>query len=164
MRLLVFTYNIETTPALQVRYNLLLIIHNMIICLCVFKPFSIIPKANLCNCRETDVHMITLIDLNVPLAKSKEKMEELCTLMQFVNDLNPTRHVGVVELPETAKKTSKRGLCDEEADLQQTLWGLRQVCDARWIVPFDIHPSADAQTARRSELLKPHCQSLHFTI
>lgn len=95
--------------------------------------------------------MISLIDLNVPLAKSKEKSEELCSLMQFCNDLNPARHIGIVELPDTPKKSSKRGLADEEADLQQTLWGLRQSCDVRWVMPFDIHPSADAQTSRRSE-------------
>ena len=97
------------------------------------------------------MHMVTFIDLNVPLAKSKEKQEELCGLMQFNNDLNPSKHAGIIELPETAKKSSKRGLADEEADLQQTLWGLRQVCDSRWVLPFDIHPSADAQSARRSK-------------
>ena len=87
--------------------------------------------------------------MNVPLAKSKEKVEELCALVQFTNDLNPGRHVGIIELPEQAKKSSKRGLADEESDLQQVLWGLRQLCDSRWVLPFDVHPSADAQSARR---------------
>ncbi|CAK9095526.1 Uncharacterized protein SCF082_LOCUS44871, partial [Durusdinium trenchii] len=102
-----------------------------------------------CNCKESDVHILTFVDLNVPLAKSKERMEELCTLVQFANDLQPTRNVGVIEVPEAPKKTSKRGLADEESDLQQTLWGLRQACDNRWFVPFEIQASADAQTARR---------------
>lgn len=112
----------------------------------------ILPEASACNCRESDIHMVTVVDLNVPLAKSKEKMEELCQLLQFTNDLAPSRHIGVIELPETAKKSSKRGLADEESDLQQTLWGLRQTCDTRWILPFDVHPSADAQTSRRRGL------------
>ena len=51
--------------------------------------------------------MVTVVDLNVPLAKSKEKMEELCQLLQFTNDLAPSRHIGVIELPETAKKVPK---------------------------------------------------------
>ena len=79
-------------------------------------------------------------------------MEELCTLVQFANDRQPTRNVGVIEVPEAPKKTSKRGLADEESDLQQTLWGLRQACDNRWFVPFEIQASADAQTARRRKL------------
>lgn len=76
-------------------------------------------------------------------------MQELCQTMQFCNDLAPTRSVALVELPEVAKKSSKRGLCDEESDLQSCLWSLRQSCDARWVCTFDVHPAADAQTNRR---------------
>lgn len=74
---------------------------------CLIPP--ILPEASACNCRESDIHMVTVVDLNVPLAKSKEKMEELCQLLQFTNDLAPSRHIGVIELPETAaKKFQKR--------------------------------------------------------
>ena len=96
------------------------------------------------------MHIITVADLNVPLAKSKERLAEICRLMQFANDINGTKHCGVVELPEIAKKSSKRGLADEEGDLQQMLWSLRQTCDARWILPFDVHPQADNQSLRRT--------------
>ncbi|CAK9075739.1 unnamed protein product [Durusdinium trenchii] len=101
------------------------------------------------GCSELDVYYITVVDLNVPGAKSSERVQELCSCLQFSNDLCPQRHVGLVELPEYAKKASKRGLADEEQELQNTLWSLRQTCDSRWICPFDIHPSADAQTNRR---------------
>ena len=90
-------------------------------------------------------------DLNVPGAKSSEALNDLCSVIQFCNDLAPTRTVCLLELPEVAKKSSKRGLADEEAEVQTNLWSLRQSCDARWICPFHIHPSADAQTNRRQD-------------
>lgn len=117
-----------------------------------FSPDKIVVrrgKAQSAGCSELDVYYITVVDLNVPGAKSSERVQELCSCLQFSNDLCPQRHVGLVELPEYAKKASKRGLADEEQELQNTLWSLRQTCDSRWICPFDIHPSADAQTNRR---------------
>ena len=89
------------------------------------------------------------MDLNVPGAKSTESLQELCSCLQFLNDLAPTRTVGLVELPEIPKKSSKRGLCDEENELQTVLWSLRQSCDSRWMCPFNIHQSADAHSNRR---------------
>lgn len=114
--------------------------------------FSFSPEAQDVTCKEQDVHVITIADLNVPLAKSKQRMEEICRLMQFCNDVNGLRHCGVIELPEVAKSTSKRGLADEERELEEELWGLRQACDSRWILPFDVMPQAEHQTNRRTAL------------
>ena len=97
----------------------------------------------------SEVFLITLIDLNVPYANSKERMEELMTACAFINDVNPTKHVGVVELPDVAKKSSRRGLADEESDVQNCLWGLKQSCDSRWIMPLEIQAQADGHSARR---------------
>ena len=111
---------------------------------------SLRSEAQDATCKEQDIHVITIADLNVPLAKSKQRMEEICRLMQFCNDVNGSRHCGIIELPEVAKSTSKRGLADEERELQEELWGLRQTCDARWILPFDVMPQAEHQTNRRT--------------
>lgn len=88
--------------------------------------------------------MVSIVDLNVPFAKAKENMDELCRSVQFVNDLQPAAHCSLVEIPQMAKKSSKRGIADEEMDLQQKLWSLRQLCDDRWILPFDLQPQAEA--------------------
>ena len=77
------------------------------------------------------VIMLTLVDLNVPQAKMKENMQSLLTVCQFVNDLNPTQHAALVELPEVPKKASKRGLADEEKEVQEGAWGLGQDLDCR---------------------------------
>lgn len=115
-----------------------------------------------------------MADLNVPFANSQERMAEICSAIQFVNDLNPEFHAGLVELPEFPKKSSKRGLADEEKEVQDQLWSLRQACDARWIVPFDVHPSAEAQTSKRrhtcvvslvevkSKSFKVSCNFIHW--
>lgn len=103
---------------------------------------------------EADVYYLALIDLNVPGAKSSERMSELASCVQFVNDLSPQRHAALLEMPEFAKRSSKRGLADEEKEVQDCLWSLRQVLDTRWIMPFDVHPSAEAQTNRRWGLIE----------
>lgn len=100
-------------------------------------------EAGKCECNIMDIHMVSLVDLNVPFAKAKENLDELCKMVQFINDISPATHCAVIEIPQMAKKSSKRGICDEEADLQQKLWGLRQVCDDRWFLPFDLQPSAE---------------------
>lgn len=76
-------------------------------------------------------------------------MDEIMTAVSFINDISPTRTVALVELPDMPKKTSKRGLADEEAEVQNTLWGLRQHCDCRWFMPLDIQAQADGHSARR---------------
>lgn len=108
-------------------------------------------QAQAAGCSDSDVHMVTVVDLNVPGAKSSERLQEIASCIQFVNDLAPQRHCALVELPEIPKKSSKRGLADEEKELQECLWSLRQGCDIRWICPFEVHASAEVQSGRRTE-------------
>lgn len=97
------------------------------------------------------MHILSIVDLNVPLANSAESVGELCNAVQFTNDLNPTMHACILEMVEQAKKTSKRGLADEEREVETALWGLRQSLDLRWVMAFDFHPQAESQTVRRLE-------------
>lgn len=106
-------------------------------------------QANLYGVKVSDVVLLTFVDLNVPYANSKERMEELMTAVAFLNDISPTRHCAVVELPDVAKKSSRRGLADEESDVQNCLWGLKQSCESRWIMPFEVQAQADGHSARR---------------
>ena len=101
-----------------------------------------------------DIYTVCIADLNVPGAKSSEAISELAACIQFVNDQSPARSIGLLEMPEVAKKTSKRGLCDEEQEVQTCFWALRQTCDTRWICPFSVHPSAELQTNRRHTMPK----------
>lgn len=111
------------------------------------------------GCKEAEVSTICVVDLNVPGAKTSEKVEELSSVVQFVNSMNTKRNVCLLELPEFPKKTSKRGLADEEAEVQNALWAARQCCDTRWICPFGVHPTAENQTSRRPDWV--FC-SFHF--
>ena len=97
------------------------------------------------GCSVSDLMMISVVDLNVPFAKAKENLDELCRSVQFLNDLAPDFHCGLIEIPQMAKKSSRRGIADEETDLQQKLWGLRQICDERWF------PSGGRATQRRGQ-------------
>lgn len=107
------------------------------------------PQADLYGVKTADVYMVTYVDLNVPYANSQEKMEELMTAIQFINDISPLKHVALVELPDVPKKSAKRGLADEESAVQTQLWALKQRCDTRFIVPFDVPQVADAKCTRR---------------
>ena len=89
------------------------------------------------------------MDLNVPGAKSSERISELSQCIQFLNDLAPDRHACLLEMAEFAKKSSRRGISDEEREVEEALWGLRQGLDVRWIMPFNLHPSAEQHSTRR---------------
>ncbi|CAJ1386512.1 unnamed protein product [Effrenium voratum] len=111
-------------------------------------------QADAAGVKTSDIYVVCYVDLNVPLTNSKEKMNELMTAVQFINDISPTRHIAVVEFPEQAKKSSKRGLADEEKEVQETLWSLRQHCDTRWVLPFDVQPSAENHRRPLGDLSK----------
>ena len=117
--------------------------------LTIFKSNLLYAQAQQESCTITDVCMVALVDLNVPMAKMKENTMGLISLSQFVNDLNPNKHCALIELPEIPKKASKRGLADEEKEIQDHAWGLRQDVDTRWMIPWDVHPSAANHTNRR---------------
>lgn len=101
-----------------------------------------------------DLCMVTFVDLNVPLANSKEKMMELMQAVACINDMNPSRHIALIECVDIPKKTSRRGIADEEKELQETLWALKQQCDARWILPFEVPATAEAHSSRRLDMIE----------
>ena len=104
--------------------------------------------------------MIGIVDLNVPGAKASERINELAQCMQFLNDLAPERHACLLEVAEYAKRSSRRGISDEEREVEEALWSLRQVLDVRWVMPFNLHPSAEQQSNRRQLGVKiKHCFS-----
>jgi hypothetical protein len=104
--------------------------------------------------------MIGIVDLNVPGAKASERINELAQCMQFLNDLAPERHACLLEMAEHAKRSSRRGISDEEREVEEALWSLRQVLDVRWVMPFNLHPSAEQQSNRRQLGVKiKHCFS-----
>ena len=99
--------------------------------------------------------MVGIVDLNVPGAKASERVQELSQCVQFLNDLAPERHASLLEMAEHAKRSSKRGISDEEREVEESLWSLRQVLDVRWVMPFNLHPSAEQQSNRRPVCSKP---------
>ena len=65
--------------------------------------------------------LVAVADLNVPGAKSSERILEIANFIQFSNNLAPQRNCAVLELPEFPKRSSKRGLADEEKEIQDAL-------------------------------------------
>lgn len=88
-------------------------------------------QAEAAGVKLADLCMVTFCDLNVPLANSKELMGELMQGIACINDINPGRNIGVIECAEHPRKSSKRGHADEEKELQEALWAVKQVCDTR---------------------------------
>lgn len=87
--------------------------------------------------------------MNVPGAKASERIVEISQCIQFLNDLAPDRRAFLVEMAEYAKRSSKRGISDEEREVEEALWALRQGLDTRWVMPFNLHPAAEQQSNRR---------------
>lgn len=106
-------------------------------------------QANDCGVPVTEVHIVGFTDLNVPLANSKERVQELMAAIAAMNDIAPNKHCAVVELADCPKKSSKRGLFDEEKDLLEELWQLKQQGDFRWILPWEVQPAAEGHSSRR---------------
>ena len=127
---------------------------------------TLFAQAQTCGCKQEDLYCIVIVDLKVPGAKSSETISELCSALQFANDLSPNKTVALLELPDQPKKASKRGLADEENEVQTCLWSLRQACDLRWICPFNVQPVAEAQTNRRQgkplQTTKPRPAPINF--
>ena len=78
-----------------------------------------------------------MADMNIPKTKSKENVQSICRCLAFLNDLNVTMNISLLEMPDVPRHSCKRGLADEEAAVQQCLWALQQHCDDRFIVNFD---------------------------
>lgn len=106
-------------------------------------------KAEAAGVKQSEICLVSFADLNVPLANSKERMGEIMQAIAAMNDISPARHIGLIECADTPKKSSKRGMADEEKELQETLWSLKQQCDTRWILPFDVPEAAQAHSSRR---------------
>jgi hypothetical protein len=73
----------------------------------------------------------------------------LCKGIAMLNDVNPLKTITCLTMPDVPKASSAHGLADEESSIQQVLWGLRQYCDARWIITFDPAPNSAPFTGMR---------------
>ena len=60
-------------------------------------------------------------------------MEMLAKQVAMVNGLAPMKSCALVLLPDLAKDSSLRGLFDEERDIQEAFFSLKQCCEMRFI-------------------------------
>ena len=91
--------------------------------------------------------------MNVPGAKSKQAVKDSSKISALINDFNPKNNATLIELPDIAKKSCKRGLADEEREFEEQYWGLKQHVDTRWILPFDLQSGSEASGIRRDGIL-----------
>jgi len=98
---------------------------------------------------DSSVYVCTLVDMNVPHCKVKERLEALMRAVQRLNDSNATNNIAVVICPDRPRGAS-RGVTDSEATLEKELWALQQHCDTRFVLPFNLKdPRAEAHTNMR---------------
>lgn len=93
--------------------------------------------------------MIGYADLNAPNAQSKTRVNDIARALAMLNDMNGDLNVSVVEFPDTPRASSKRGLADEELEIQTSFWSVKQFCDVRFILPFELHAVGETLTKRR---------------
>ena len=87
--------------------------------------------------------------MNAPSAKANQTVEDNASIAATINGLNPVLNATIIELPDAPKKSSKRGLADEETDMQEQYWNLKQHVDTRWILPFECHGGSEAACRMR---------------
>lgn len=92
-----------------------------------------------------DIAILGFCDFNVPFARSKESCQALCSGVAALNESNPTKCACLLIFPEIARESSLRGLWDEERQIMEELFSLKQACD---------HPFVDlyARESQRAEL------------
>eukprot|EP00435_Cladocopium_sp_Y103_P019166 s4234_g4.t1 len=107
--------------------------------------------AKLHNVSVDQIHIVAYSDFNHPQASSKSRVADLARLFQSCCEMNPITTVGVCDFPEVPKASSKRGLADEENDIQVSFWAQKLNIDTRFVVPYDLPPSGEALNKRRRE-------------
>ena len=108
-------------------------------------------QAKIHNVPADRVHVIGYVDFNVPTASNKSRTADLAKALLHINELNSRRNIGVCDFPDVPKASSKRGLADEESDIQTAMWSLKLNCDVRYVQPFELPPHGEAVTKRRTE-------------
>ena len=93
-------------------------------------------KAKDCGCTGDDITFVSLVDFNAPGCRSSANVEALCERVATINDLAPERNCALCILPDVARDSSLRGLYDEEKNIQEGFFALRQHCDTRFIELF----------------------------
>ena len=93
-------------------------------------------KAREHNCNENDVIVVGLVDYNVPGATIKKKYDALSDGITTINDLSPAANMCIIFFPDNAKKSSARGLYEEEKNITDSLYANRQWSDAKFIELF----------------------------
>lgn len=76
---------------------------------------------------------MSLVDFNVPGMRGKAAVEMLAKQVAMVNALAPMKSCALVLLPDLPKDSSLRGLFDEERDIQEAFFALKQSCEVRFI-------------------------------
>ena len=112
-------------------------------------------KAKLHNIPADHVHMIAYVDFNIPMASTKNRITDLSKAVHMVLQSNGVRTVGVLDYPDVPKPSSKRGLADEESDIQTAFWSLKMCLDTRFITAYEFPPSADAFSKKRTDDGRP---------
>eukprot|EP00435_Cladocopium_sp_Y103_P061906 s492_g23.t1 len=106
--------------------------------------FMRVVQAKIHNVAADRVHVIGYVDFNVPSAATKARTGDLAKALLIVNELQGERNIGLCDFPDVAKASSKRGLADEEADIQSAMWVNKLNCDTRYMQPFELPPHGEA--------------------
>ena len=102
-------------------------------------------EASDCGIAVEDVGLLGWCDLNVPHARGKQNVMNLCKGMAVINETSPKMAASVLVMPDFACDSSPRGLWDEERRVFEELFALNQAVETRWVEMF-------ARVDRRADL------------
>ena len=93
------------------------------------------------------VHTVSIVDFNVPNARTSGKVESLVQGISLVNDSGVmSQNCSLVLLPDLAKESSLRGLWDEEKTIMESMFSFRQHVETRWVDLFTREKKSENKT------------------
>ena len=124
------------------------------LCSCVCKarcsPSSCVAKAFQNKCAMQDICILGYCDLNVPRARGKEVCQALTAGIAALNcDGLPARNCTILLMPDIPRDKNPRGLWDEEKQGFESLFGLQQHVETRFVENFTRDKKGEVRSNSR---------------
>ena len=108
----------------------------------ITKPFTDMKRSiwTKHNCKDQDIWVIVLCDANVPNGQLKEHVRYFAESAKVICDMNPSRSVCAITLPDVPSESSAKGLDDEEKKWKDQLQEVGHTFDTRYIINIKPPP------------------------
>ena len=93
------------------------------------------------------ISCVAFVDYNVPYARQEKSSEALANGMSIINDSgNPAQNCSLMILPDLPRDSSLRGLYDEERNIIEQCFGLKQHVETRFVDLFTRDKRAEGRS------------------